>query len=54
MKAKGIAHIAMCVRDLEQSLTFYRDLLGTQVTLHATQEMAMPPYESACRLSHTS
>lgn len=53
MKAKGLAHIAMCVRDLEQSLTFYRDLLGMQVTLHATQEMAMRPGASSTAMYET-
>ena len=43
MKTKGVAHIAICVNDLEQSLAFYRDLLGMQVTLHTTQQMAMRP-----------
>ena len=43
MRVKGIAHIALCVRDLEQSLHFYRDLLGMRVELHTTQTMAMRP-----------
>ena len=28
---KGISHIAICVRDMEKSLRFYRDLLGMKV-----------------------
>jgi catechol 2,3-dioxygenase-like lactoylglutathione lyase family enzyme len=43
MKATGVAHIAICVRDLEQSLHFYRDLLGMQVKLHTVQPMARRP-----------
>ena len=40
MRAKGVSHIAVCVRDLEKSLGFYRDVLGMKVKLHATQPMA--------------
>ncbi len=43
MQAKGIAHIAICVSDLERSLRFYRDVLGMKVTLHTSQEMAGRP-----------
>jgi catechol 2,3-dioxygenase-like lactoylglutathione lyase family enzyme len=43
MKVMGVAHIAICVRDLEQSLRFYRDLLGMAVRLHTVQPMAMRP-----------
>jgi catechol 2,3-dioxygenase-like lactoylglutathione lyase family enzyme len=43
MKTTGIAHIALCVSDLDQSLVFYRDLLGMTVKLHQTQHMAMRP-----------
>lgn len=43
MKTKGVAHIALCVSDLEKSLAFYRDLMGMTVQLHATQEMARRP-----------
>ena len=43
MKAKGVSHIAMCVADLDRSLHFYRDLLGLNVRLHTTQEMARRP-----------
>jgi len=32
MEATGISHIAVCVRDMDKSLTFYRDLLGMKVT----------------------
>jgi catechol 2,3-dioxygenase-like lactoylglutathione lyase family enzyme len=31
MEATAISHIAICTRDIEKSLTFYRDLLGMQV-----------------------
>lgn len=40
MKAKGVSHIAVCVRDLEKSLGFYRDVLGMKVKMQATQPMA--------------
>jgi len=43
MKTIGIAHIAICVRDLDKSLAFYRDVLGMTVKLHTTQQMAMRP-----------
>jgi glyoxylase I family protein len=43
MQVKGVAHIAMCVSDLERSLRFYRDVLGMRVQLHTTQAMAMRP-----------
>ncbi len=43
MKATGVSHIAVCVADLEQSLHFYRDLLGLTVRLHTTQQMARRP-----------
>jgi len=43
MKTTGVAHIALCVSDLEQSLAFYRDTLGMTVKLHETQQMAMRP-----------
>ena len=38
MKAKGISHIAVCVRDLDRSLVFYRDILGMTVTMDAIQD----------------
>ena len=53
MKAKGVAHIAICVRDLDRSLVFYRDLLGMTVKLHTTQEMAMRPGASSTAMYDT-
>jgi catechol 2,3-dioxygenase-like lactoylglutathione lyase family enzyme len=53
MKAKGIAHIAICVRDLEQSLRFYRDVLGMTVKLHTTQAMARRPGASSQAMYET-
>jgi catechol 2,3-dioxygenase-like lactoylglutathione lyase family enzyme len=47
MKVKGVAHIAICVRDLEKSLHFYRDILGMQVHLHTTQAMGGRPGASS-------
>ena len=32
MDATGISHIALCVRDMDKSLEFYRDILGMRVT----------------------
>ena len=43
MKARGVSHVAVCVADLDQSLHFYRDLLGLTVRLHTTQQMAQRP-----------
>jgi len=37
MKAKAFSHIAVCVRDLDKSLEFYRDILGMTVTLDTVQ-----------------
>jgi glyoxylase I family protein len=54
MKVKGIAHVAMCVSDLEQSLKFYRDVLGMAVQLHATQPMARRPGASSQAMYDTS
>ena len=31
MKASAVSHIAICTRDMEKSLAFYRDILGMQV-----------------------
>ncbi len=38
MDATGVSHIAICVRDLDKSLAFYRDILGMQVTLDQVQD----------------
>lgn len=38
MEASGISHIAICVRDLDQSLEFYRDLLGMVVEADRIQD----------------
>ena len=38
MEATGVSHIAFCVKDIEASLAFYRDILGMQVTLDQVQE----------------
>ncbi len=32
MDATGVSHIAICVRDVDASLAFYRDILGMKVT----------------------
>ena len=38
MDATGVSHIAICVRDMEKSLTFYRDILGMKVTMDQVQD----------------
>ena len=38
MDAIGISHIAICVRDLDKSLAFYRDILGMRVTSDRIQD----------------
>lgn len=32
MESTGISHIAVCVRDMDKSLAFYRDILGMTVS----------------------
>ena len=31
MKPSGIHHVAICVRDADEAVTFYRDVLGLTV-----------------------
>ena len=38
MSALGMSHVAFCVRDIEQSLAFYRDALGFRVRHDRLQE----------------
>ena len=38
MEATGISHIAVCVRDMDKSLTFYRDLLGMEIIKDAIED----------------
>ena len=38
MDATLVSHIAICVRDLEKSLGFYRDILGMRVTFDEVQD----------------
>jgi catechol 2,3-dioxygenase-like lactoylglutathione lyase family enzyme len=38
MPALGMSHVAFCVRDIEQSLAFYRDALGFRVRNDRLQE----------------
>ncbi|HLF04019.1 MAG TPA: VOC family protein [Dehalococcoidia bacterium] len=39
MRTSGMSHIAFCVRDLDRSLKFYRDLLGMQVVFDEVQDI---------------
>jgi catechol 2,3-dioxygenase-like lactoylglutathione lyase family enzyme len=45
---KGLHHVGLSVVNLDRSVEFYRDLLGTDVVNHAT--FAGPQYESILRL----
>ncbi len=38
MEAIGMSHIAVCVRDMDKSLAFYRDILGMKVTKDEIQD----------------
>ena len=38
MDATGVSHIAICVRDLDKSLGFYRDILGMRVAFDVIQD----------------
>jgi len=38
LQASAISHVALCVRNLERSLQFYRDILGFQVTKDEVQD----------------
>ena len=38
MDASGISHISFCVRDLDKSLEFYRDILGMEVIFDQVQD----------------
>jgi catechol 2,3-dioxygenase-like lactoylglutathione lyase family enzyme len=38
MEATGVSHIAVCVRDVDKSLAFYRDILGMKVTKDEVQD----------------
>ena len=38
MDATGVSHIAVCVRDLDRSLAFYRDILGMRVDFDEVQD----------------
>ena len=38
MDSSGVSHIAVCVRDLDKALAFYRDILGMTVTVDRVQD----------------
>jgi hypothetical protein len=41
MEATAISHIAICTRDMEKSLAFYRDILGMQVLSEAVWKQSL-------------
>ena len=53
MKAKGVSHVAICVKDLEESLKFYRDILGLTARLHTTQDMTRRPGAESAEMYQT-
>lgn len=38
MEASGVSHIAICVRDLDKALAFYRDILDMEVVFDQVQD----------------
>jgi catechol 2,3-dioxygenase-like lactoylglutathione lyase family enzyme len=38
MEATGVSHIAVCVRDMDKALAFYRDILGMRVLQDRMQD----------------
>ncbi len=38
MDFTGVSHVGICVRDLDRSLAFYRDILGMRVTRDQVQD----------------
>ena len=38
MEFTGVSHVGICVRDLDKSLAFYRDILGMRVTRDQMQD----------------
>ncbi len=38
MEATGVSHIAICVRDMDKSLAFYRDILGMWIKKDEVQD----------------
>ena len=41
MDATGVSHIAICVRDLDKSLAFYRDILGMRIIFDEVQDLSL-------------
>src|SRR2546423_760541 len=44
MEASAISHLAICTRDMEKSLAFYRDMLGMKVLFDGPKEAGGPAY----------
>jgi len=41
MECTGISHIAVCVRDMDKSLAFYRDILGMTISKDAIEDTSL-------------
>jgi lactoylglutathione lyase len=53
IQASAISHVALCVRDIDRSLHFYRDILGFQVTKDALQDTSSGGLPHLYRDRHT-
>ena len=51
MDATGVSHIAICVRDLDKSLGFYRDILGMRVAFDVIQDTTTGGLPHVCKHS---
>lgn len=50
----GMSHVAICVRDLDRSLAFYRDLVGMQVVKDEVQQTSTGALPHVYRDRHAS
>jgi lactoylglutathione lyase len=53
MAISGMSHVAICVRDIDRSLRFYRDLLGLRVEKDALQDTSRGGLPHLYRDRHT-